>query len=103
MGPPQPGRKKAARFTRDPPTQRLTVPPCTGPIPSRRSRWSGHSPALQAAGVLANDLEEMHVTLVLVDHVADHLGPAPSHDVVVLTALTEVHLGPEELERLGAR
>ena len=34
--------------------------------------------------------------LVLVEHVVDQLVPAPAHDVVILAALAQVHLGPIE-------
>ena len=37
------------------------------------------------------------MTLVLIEDIADHIVTTPAHDVVVLAALTQMHLGRKYL------
>src|SRR5690606_7201435 len=46
--------------------------------------------------ISTHGIQEMHVAMVLVEHVVDHVLLAPAHDVVVLSALAQVDLGAEE-------
>ena len=42
-------------------------------------------------------MQKVQVTLVLVDDVADHVLASPAHQVVILTALTQVYFGTKYL------
>src|SRR5690606_30993978 len=50
----------------------------------------------------AHAVEEVHVSVVLVEHVVDHVLTAPAHDVVILPTLSQMHFGAEELRVLAA-
>src|SRR5690606_18135442 len=44
-----------------------------------------------------HNMHKMPVPLVLIEDIADHAVTAPAHDVVILPALVQVHLGAEIL------